>query len=207
MSQTIIKTVGDYYSEKVETHGATAKGVDWNSTESQELRFSQLLKVVTDPTLPFSILDYGCGYGALFNYLDKLNWQYDYLGYDISESMLKQARAELAGNSRVDFTSSKESITINDFVIASGIFNVRLNHTQDEWKKYILQEIDFMAKLSRKGFSFNCLTKYSDAEYMRKDLHYADPLELFDLCKRSYSKNVALLHDYNLYEFTIIVRL
>lgn len=29
---------------------------------------------------------------------------------------------------------------------------------------------------------------------------------LFDLCKRRYSKNVALLHDYGLYEFTILIR-
>jgi hypothetical protein len=40
----ILRQVGDYYSQKVETHGASAKGVDWNSKESQFLRFAQLLK-------------------------------------------------------------------------------------------------------------------------------------------------------------------
>ncbi|KAQ37574.1 hypothetical protein AJ39_03274, partial [Mycobacterium tuberculosis MD14844] len=59
---------------------------------------------------------------------------------------------------------------------------------------------------SRRGFSFNCLTSYSDASKMRDDLYYADPCALFDLCKRRYSKSVALLHDYGLYEFTILVR-
>jgi hypothetical protein len=29
---------------------------------------------------------------------------------------------------------------------------------------------------------------------------------LFDLCKRRYSKHVALYHDYGLYEFTVVVR-
>ncbi|MBM3138043.1 MAG: class I SAM-dependent methyltransferase, partial [Chloroflexi bacterium] len=29
---------------------------------------------------------------------------------------------------------------------------------------------------------------------------------LFDYCKVNFSKNVALLHDYKLYDFTIIVR-
>ena len=37
-------------------------------------------------------------------------------------------------------------------------------------------------------------------------LYYADPGRLFDLCKRRYSRNIALLHDYGLYEFTILVR-
>jgi hypothetical protein len=29
---------------------------------------------------------------------------------------------------------------------------------------------------------------------------------IFDICKRKFSRNVALLHDYGLYEFTILVR-
>jgi len=56
------------------------------------------------------------------------------------------------------------------------------------------------------GMAFNMLTKYSDADRMRPDLYYADPLFFFDYCKRNFAKNVALLHDYHLYDFTIIVR-
>jgi hypothetical protein len=41
---------------------------------------------------------------------------------------------------------------------------------------------------------------------MREDLFYADPCELFDYCKTRFARNVALLHDYGLYEFTILVR-
>jgi len=50
------------------------------------------------------------------------------------------------------------------------------------------------------------LTKYSDREYMKEYLYYADPLFIFDYCKRNFSKKVALIHDYELYEFTILVR-
>ena len=63
-----------------------------------------------------------------------------------------------------------------------------------------------MDETSSRGFSFNCLTKYSDAEKMMDNLFYADPCDLFDYCKWNFSKQVALLHDYGLYEFTIIVR-
>ena len=41
---------------------------------------------------------------------------------------------------------------------------------------------------------------------MRGHLYYADPASVFDLCMRRYSRHVALLHDYGLYEFTILVR-
>jgi len=63
-----------------------------------------------------------------------------------------------------------------------------------------------MNKKSIKGFAFNMLTKYSDREYMKEYLYYADPLFIFDYCKRNFSKKVALIHDYELYEFTILVR-
>jgi len=41
---------------------------------------------------------------------------------------------------------------------------------------------------------------------MRDYLYYGDPCFYFDLCKRSYSRQVALMHDYGLYEFTLLVR-
>jgi hypothetical protein len=63
-----------------------------------------------------------------------------------------------------------------------------------------------MDRAACKGFAFNCLTTYSDPERLRDDLYYGDPCYYFDLCKRLYSRHVALLHDYGLWEFTIIVR-
>ena len=67
-------------------------------------------------------------------------------------------------------------------------------------------ELHKMNDISRRGFSFNMLTKYSDPEYMRQHLYYADPCYLFDYCKMHFSRNVALLHDYEVYDFTILVR-
>jgi hypothetical protein len=63
-----------------------------------------------------------------------------------------------------------------------------------------------MAQLSRRGIAFNMLTSYSDPERITPRLHYADPCEMFDWCKRELSRHVALLHDYGLWEFTMIVR-
>ena len=43
---TVIKDATDYYEEKLKKYGPISKGVDWNSKESQELRFKQLIKIV-----------------------------------------------------------------------------------------------------------------------------------------------------------------
>jgi SAM-dependent methyltransferase len=204
-SHPILANVAAYYSEKVQTHGTTARGVDWNSTESQELRFAQLLKVC-NPAQPFSLLDYGCGYGALAMYLAGLGWDVRYTGFDISEAMIAQARTMLVDSPHCTCISDEALLQPVDYTVASGIFNVRLQQSDDIWQEYVLQTLQQIDQLSIRGFAFNVLTRYSDPGYMRTDLHYADPLFLFDHCKRQFSRSVALLHDYPLYEFTILVR-
>ena len=39
----ILRDVARYYGEKIRLHGPTARGADWNSLESQGMRFAQLL--------------------------------------------------------------------------------------------------------------------------------------------------------------------
>jgi SAM-dependent methyltransferase len=196
----------DYFEERLTTHGATARGVDWNSETAQEIRFSQLAKVCS-PTQPFSLLDYGCGYGALAGYLlrQQLPMQ-AYVGYDVLESMVLKARETYAGVPLARFTARLEELQPVDFTIASGIFNLKLEVPAQAWTDYVVGELHKMDSLSQKGFSVNFLTSYSDPEYMRPHLYYADPCFFFDYCKRHFSRNVALLHDYEVYDFTVIVR-
>jgi len=202
----ILNDVETYYSEKVRNHGPTFKGADWSSKESQELRFEQLLKLC-DLREPFSINDYGCGYGALFGYMkDKIN-DFQYRGYDISEEMIISAKDLFKGYNISHFFTDKSQLNAADYTVSSGIFNVRPNIVaNNEWEKFIVTIINEINHHSKRGFSFNLLTIYSDQELMKDYLYYADPCFYFDYCKRHISKNVALLHDYQLYEFTIIVR-
>jgi len=83
---------------------------------------------------------------------------------------------------------------------------VRLSHNDGKWREHLQTTLDILDCTSTKAFAFNCLTSYSDAEKKRDYLYYADPCMLFDLCKRRYSRHVALLHDYGLYEFTVLVK-
>jgi hypothetical protein len=95
---------------------------------------------------------------------------------------------------------------IADFAIASGIFNVMGNVSPHDWKCYVEDTIGVLAKAGRRGFAFNVLSLSSDPERRRPDLFYADPLATLELCLARYGRSVALLQDYGLYEFTLIVR-
>jgi SAM-dependent methyltransferase len=202
-----IKTYQEYFNEKIEKHGATPLGVDYNGLEAQQIRFEQLARVI-HPEMPFSLIDFGCGYGALFDFLHAKSWQFEYYGYDMLEKMIGTGRNAHKDFANAHFTTQAGDLPSADYLLAGSIFNNKFGAGFDEWQNKVLDTLKQMNSLCTKGFSFDMLTKYSDPERMaeRPDLFYADPLVFFDFCKRNFSRNVALLHDYGLYDFTIIVR-
>ena len=201
----ILENINHYYTDKIKIYGATPKGVDWNGEESQFIRFEQLSKIINKDI--FSINDIGCGYGKYFEYLQNRFLNFNYYGFDLSQEMIKNAKS-LYSNKGGGFmqVDNLKNIEKADYSVASGIFSVKMEHNESEWLSYILATLEEMNEKSIKGFSFNMLTKYSEKEYMRDNLYYADPVFIFDYCKRNFSKQVALLHDYGLYEFTILVK-
>ena len=82
-----------YYSEAVEQHGPFPLGVDWPNAASQYLRFLQLL-TICDFEQAFSLNDFGCGYGALLEYLRLRHRRarIAYRGIDVSPLMIAAAR-------------------------------------------------------------------------------------------------------------------
>jgi SAM-dependent methyltransferase len=205
MSKQVLDSVARYYTERIQQHGAVARGVDWNGPDSQVLRFRQLLKVF-EPGGAGSLNDLGCGYGALLAELDRVQPGTPYAGFDISREMIERASGMHAARPATRFVMADRPDQIADYGVASGIFSVRLDASDDEWWSLICRTLDALHETSRLGFAFNCLTSYSDAPLMKPHLYYADPCKVFDHCKRRHGKQVALLHDYGLYEFTIIVR-
>lgn len=205
MNHDVLAPVERYYAEKLREFGMQPRGVDWNGEDGQQLRFAQLCKVVDFGT-PFSIADIGCGYGALYDFLATQPTSFDYVGVDIAVSMIEAAATAHADRPNARFVQGTVPATPVDYAVASGIFNVKLGNAEDDWVAYVERTLASMDQCTRRGFAFNCLTSYSDEDRKRADLHYADPAFLFDHCKRKYSRNVALLHDYDLYEFTILVR-
>ena len=205
--ENAIKKYKAYFTEKIEIYGADPKGVDYNGFEAQEIRFEQLIKVIK-PSSAFSIIDYGCGYGAMFDFLQKKDWQITYYGFDMIEKMAAAGKDAHKDFINAHFFHSESDLKLADYLTAGSIFNNKFEADNDEWQSMVSETLRRMNVLCSKGFSFNMLTKYSDADRMaqRPDLFYGDPLFFFDFCKRNFSRNVALLHDYGLYDFTILVR-
>lgn len=198
--------ISSYYSSKINTHGDTPQGVDWNGYESQLLRFEILSKIISMPNSRITVNDLGCGYGSYYEYLTRVYSDLDYQGIDLSKDMIDSALKRHNGSSGASFIVSDRPDRISDYSMASGIFNIKQDRNDEEWWGYLVNTLHILDRFSSKGFSFNCLTSFSDVDKMKDYLYYADPMKVFEYCKNNFSKNVALLHDYDLYEFTILVR-
>ena len=196
------------YKERKKTYGLSPEGVGWKNRKAQEIRFEQLTKVIDSPA-HFSLNDLGCGLGHLQEYLHNKGFRkFLYKGYDLFQEMVDGAKKRFAEQQEIKFQiiSHVSEIDVADFSLASGIFSFKGQAAETAWLSYILEILEEMNKKSMRGFSFNMLTKYSDPEYMENELYYADPCFMFDFCKRNFSRDVALLHDYQEYDFTILVR-
>jgi SAM-dependent methyltransferase len=206
MTDPLVALAADYYARKLAEFGATPKGADWNSSDSQALRFVELLRIC-DPARPLDINDYGCGYGALATFLAEAGQPFDYCGYDAAAEMIAAARQHVGADARCRFTSDRAAVTARAYTVASGIFNVRGQTPDTDWWDYIVRTIDDLAALSTVAFSCNFLTSHSDRERQRDYLYYSDPARVLEHCLSRFPRRVSIRHDYPLYEFTVLVRL
>jgi SAM-dependent methyltransferase len=201
---TIVSRVAAYYSSKLALHGTTPQGVDWNGRPSHELRHRQFLRLLDDPNA--SILDLGCGFGDFLRFLRTQGHRGPFIGYDVAPDMIAEAlRLHGEGADRQWRVGAMPAETA-DFAVASGIFNVKGDVPVDAWARYVHDTIDVLAQAGRCGFAFNVLSLSSDPERRAAHLYYADPGGMLSDCLRRFGRSVALLQDYGLYEFTIIVR-
>lgn len=193
------------YDNNISEFGIDPKSVGWGTQEKINTRFKQLFHMIDDKAIPFSLNEVGSGYGEAVKYCINNGYNLtEYVGLDISQKMIDAANVYLTDFKNKKMLLASSLTEKKDYALASGIFNVKFDTKENDWSKHVINTINNLNDNSAKGFSFNMLTNYVD--YKAENLYYADSLFYFDYCKCNFSKNVALLHDYNMYEFTIVVK-
>ena len=114
-----------YFIDKLKMHGTTPKGVDYNGPDAQNIRFAQLVRII-DSAKPFSLIDYGCGYGALYDFIVKKGLPAEYHGVDIVEEMVLSGRRLHADAPNARFTTDESELPTADYVVACAILNIKL---------------------------------------------------------------------------------
>jgi hypothetical protein len=211
----LISNMSDYllpvenlYKDNLARFGNTSESVGWKSEESQFLRFEKLNQVIYRTSESISVNDYGCGYGAHLTSLINGGWNVSrYNAYDISGDMLQELKKTHADVDPkvLNCVQSPVISTQADYSMVSGTFNVMPDNDRSLWENHIMRTLKDLKKYSNYGFAFNLLTSYVDWKADR--LYYADPSFWFNFCKLEITPTVTLIHDYELFEWTIICKL
>lgn len=120
--------------------------------------------------------------------------------------MIAHAIEAHAGDSLCTFKSDPIALGLADYTFASGVFNVKQSHPAEAWQECVLTTVHDIDRLSearlRVQQALELLGRGSSAR--RSVLRPA--LAAFDYWRMHFSRRGTLLHDYPLYEFTILVR-
>ena len=198
--------IKSYFSKTFAEHSETSEGLDYNGRQSHYLRLGVLVNQI-DAFENFSVNDVGCGFGSLLDALyGSGRTNFDYMGYDLVGEMTDLGRQTWTSkNPRLEFiTGGTDKLKTADYSLASGTFNIKQATPHDDWHEYVLGCLRDMLEHTKVKLVVNFLTSYSDAEYMRDDLYYPDPREMFDFGMK-LTGSAAIRHNYGLYDFTLII--
>ena len=190
------EVVTTHFSRLLVEHGDSLRAVDWGSVSSQRLRFNVLYAIGIDKSS--TVLDVGCGRGDFFDYLNTRGGVERYEGVDITPGMVACALQRFPATSFAvcDLLHDPYSEKSYDFVVASGIFYLKM----DDNKNYLSKMIESMFKICRHGLAFNCLSE--NAQEKDEGEFYFNPCDVFSVCQQ-LTPFVTLRHDYKANDFTI----
>ncbi|MFO0665264.1 MAG: class I SAM-dependent methyltransferase [Polyangiaceae bacterium] len=198
--------VRDFFGGLYRTHGDSFKALDYGSVETQRKKF-QVLASVGD-LKNASVLDVGCGFGDLLDFLSPDREPARYVGVDLVPEIVEAARAR----DRSSMQATKIGFEVGnildgrsglpdevfDYVVCTGFNCVDTGRNFEDLKT----AMRCMLEIARIGVAFGMVSTYADRK--NPTTYYAPPeavlTEAFSLTPR-----VALRHDYMPHDFTIFL--
>lgn len=194
MSDKIIKK----YNNMLEKNGPTAKALGWTKNR-QALRFKILIDNFNFKN-GSSILDFGCGFGDLYKYLqEKEPTSLNYTGIDINKKIISEGlRMHPDADLRVLDLEKNSFEEKYDFVVSSGVFNIK----RDDSFAFFEKIFEKLFSTAQVGVAINFLSDKVDF-FTEDSFHFSPESVLSNAYK--YSKRVILRNDYMPFEFTLVV--
>ena len=188
------------YNRTLAESGCTAAGAHWESQQRQLGRFDLLAGLFEGP---FTLNDFGCGYGAFFDYASARLPIARYFGTDATPAMINSARDRIS-DPRVTLECATTVTRVADYTVASGVFALVGSNSRDRWHAWVLAALRNMWQFSRRGIGFNMLR--FDAPGINDDFYFGDPDEFKAWCQQHLSTEVELLTPIGGNDWTILVR-
>ena len=204
----ISEIMKSHYTETYLQHGDTSKGVDWGINSAQaENRQHQMLSVANlsiNRNQFFSILDVGCGYGALADLIDEKGLKVKYTGVDIVPEMVTNAKKRHPDKSFLEEDFLATNSSRHDYVVCNGILTQKLTVTKLEMDHYAKVIIRKMFELCNIGIAFNIMN--TNVNFQNNNLYYQSPIEMASWCISELSPRIKMDCAYDpWFEYTVYV--
>lgn len=167
----------------------------------QRERFTALAAPI--PSTGFSVLDFGCGFGDLFAFLEGRCSGFRYLGVDIVPEFVEECRRNHPARAEFRLIDGyAELMDEVDFVLASGTFNTLYAETAEAHWVLVQQILVHLFRLCRRALCVDFMTNRVDFEQPRA--YHQDPVTLFEFAFANLSRRLVLDQSYLPYEFALI---
>lgn len=189
------------YEGRLKRFGYSPESLGWGRHGRQEVRFSVLAEYAMRNRTA-SVLDVGCGFADLYDFLRARGWTGLYTGLDIVPGLLEEAhrRNPLLDLREADIVQIGDGFPQYDLVVASGMFNAKLRAGDN--RTHISESLNAMWGLARYYLAVDFLSTFVD--FQQEGAWHTDPSWALALAHR-FSRRVLLRHDYMPYEFALIV--
>ncbi|MBO1926759.1 class I SAM-dependent methyltransferase [Thiomicrorhabdus sp. 6S2-11] len=193
------------HEDSIQRHGYKPQALFWSSKAIQDIRFQTLLDGIPKQLKSidgFSLLDVGCGFADLLDYLQQQRLNTDYVGVDLAPAMVTAAKSlhpksVFHCGDLFDMDFADESF---DFVVLSGALNEVVECEQQG--AYAKAVIEKMYALCRVGVAFNLLDSRDLWTASRPDLQSFAPQEMVSFCQ-TFASKVEWRDDYLDNDFTV----
>ncbi|HLD92490.1 MAG TPA: class I SAM-dependent methyltransferase [Patescibacteria group bacterium] len=188
------------YKKRFKEFGVCHKSLLWQSKGAAHQRFRQFWAEIDFDNK--SVLDIGCGFGEMGNFLTKRYKNVLYKGIDITDEFIVNGNKlypELNLETADFFTLTKAERY--DIVLASGVLNSNLKNNMEYRKKAIKKMFD----LSDKCLAFNMLGTHPQLKNNdNSNVWYADSLEILKY-SLTLTSRVIFRANYHPKDFTIFM--
>jgi len=204
----LLAPVARIYGRRLDECGATAKGVFWKDEAWQIKRFERMAEIFDTDDLQGGgvvINDFGCGYGAFFDFLAArpvMNGS-RYFGYDISQEMIAACRDRIT-DPRAKFLRKMWATEPADYSFACGTYNMHGRADAREWMEYVEASLEQLWSKTRRALAFNMLRDDEPEQY--QGLYYVDPDRLRRFCATKLTANLEIFDERPLPDITFFLR-
>ena len=187
-----------YYDSLIKEYGSSdPRSIGWASESTEQIRYT-ILSEIGDLN-NHSILDVGCGFGNLYDFLKNKNLSFSYKGIDINPKIISLAKEKHPNISFETLDFGNYQNEKYDYIFCSGALSFKVPNYKQFYFEYIKKMFDY----SNIGIAFNMLNDKNNTNPGDDKLFATYSVEEVKNFCLTFTNNIIIREDYLPNDFTI----